>query len=151
MKMADTYDWTKPCTKSHADKELFHLVTKRQLKSLARAMGLPAGSFDIRSNMGGGAVSGEISLQHDDFRIEASSPGAKQETGLRIHTCANRQNEARFNGNNHFAPLMWLEDAKRPELKKLVQQVIEQKHGFNADEKNDQSYNPHYSTPRFSK
>lgn len=149
--MAETYDWTQSCTKSREDKERFHSVAKRLLKALAKDLGLAAGSFEIRSNMGGGAVSGEVSLQHEDFRIEASSPGSKQETGLRMHTCANRQNDARFNGKNHFAPLTWLDDAKRPQLKKLVEQVIEQKRGFNADEKNDQSYNPHYSTPRFSK
>ncbi|MBY3433348.1 hypothetical protein HFN89_04125 [Rhizobium laguerreae] len=149
--MAETYDWTKSCTASREDKELFHRVAKNRLKALAKDLGLPAGSFDIRSNMGGSAVSGEISLQHEHFRIEASSPGSRQERGLRMHTCASRQNESRFAGNNHFAPLTWLDDKDRPKLKKLVEQVMEQKLGFNADVKTDRSYNPHLSTPRFSK
>ncbi|MCZ7861858.1 hypothetical protein O9X98_10765 [Agrobacterium salinitolerans] len=149
--MAETYDWTQSCTKSREDKERFHSVAKRQLKALAKDLGLAAGSFEIRSSMGGGAVSGEISLQHHDFRIEASNPGSRQERGLRMHTCANRGNDAKFNGDNHYAPLTWLEDADRPKLRKLVEQVMEQKNGFNADVKNDPGYNPHYSTPRFSK
>jgi hypothetical protein len=149
--MAETYDWTKSGYGSNDDKERFHRVAKRLLRSLAKDMGLAVGSFEIRSNMGGPATSGEISLQHDDFRIEASSPGDRHERGLRMHTCANRQNDARYSGNNHFAPLEWLDDGNRPKLKKLVEQVIEQKLGFDADIKNDPSYNPHYSTPRYSK
>jgi hypothetical protein len=149
--MAAAYDWTQSCTKSREDKERFHSVAKRQFKALARDLGLAAGSFEIRSNAGGGAVSGEICLQHNDFRIEASNPGSKQDRGLRMHTCANRENDAKFNGNNHYAPLTWLEDAERPKLRKLLEQVIEQKLGFNADVKNDPGYNPHLSTPRFSK
>jgi hypothetical protein len=149
--MAETYDWTKSCTGSREDKDLFHKVAKNRLKALAKDLGLAAGSFEIRSNMGGGAVSGEISLQHDDFRIEASSPGVRQERGLTMHTCADRKNESRFAGNNHFAPLTWLDDKDRPKLKKLVMQIIEQKLGFNADLNPDPGYNPHLSTPRFSK
>jgi hypothetical protein len=149
--MAETYDWTKSCTGTREDKDLFHKVSRNRLKALAKDLGLAAGSFEIRSNMGGNAVSGEISLQHNDFRIEASSPGTRQERGLRMHTCKNRENDAKFNGNNHFAPLTWLDDKDRPKLKKLVEQVIEQKLGFNADVKTDPGYNPHLSTLRFSK
>ncbi|MDW9478941.1 hypothetical protein GOB57_09635 [Sinorhizobium meliloti] len=147
--MAETYDWTQTCTGSREDKERFHRVAKRLLRVLAREMGFEAGSFDIRSNMGGPAVSGEVTLHHNDVYIQVSSPGARTETGLMIRTCKNRQDYT--GGNNHFAPLPWLDDAQRPKLRKLVEQVIEQKLGFNADIKNDPSYNPHYSTPRFSK
>lgn len=147
--MAETYDWTQSCTKSREDKERFHRVAKRQLKALAKDLGLAAGSFDIRSNMAGPAVSGEVTLHHNDVYIQAANPGSRNETGLLIRTCKNRQDYT--GGNNHFAPLSWLDDANRPKLRQLAEQVIEQKLGFNADVKNDPSYNPHYSTPRFSK
>jgi len=143
--MAETYDFTKDCYGSHEDKERFHRVAKRQLKQLAREMGFPAGSFDLRSNKGGPAVSGEITLHHEDIYIQASNPGRRQETGLLIRTCKGRKDYT--GGRNHFAPLTWLDDADRQRLVALAKQVIEQKNGFNADEKNDPSYNPYYSTP----
>jgi hypothetical protein len=68
-----------------------------------------------------------------------------------MHTCKNRENDAKFNGNNHFAPLTWLDDKDRPKLAKLVGQVIEQKLGFDADRNPDPGYNPHLSTPRHSR
>lgn len=149
--MAKTYDWTKNCTQRSEDKVLFHSVARTRFKALAKDLGLAAGTFSIRSNMGGPAVSGEVILQHDDFRIEASNPGSRHEDGLRMHTCADRNNDSRFTGNNHYAPLGWLEDAKRPDLVALVKQVIEQKNGFDADKVQDRSYNPVYSTPRHSR
>lgn len=147
--MAETYDWTQSCYGSLDEKKKFHQVAKRQLKALAKAMGFEAGTFDIRSNMGGPAVSGEVTLHHNHVYIQASNPGTRQENGLLIRTCKDRSDY--HGGQNHFAPLVWLDEANRPKLTKLITQVMEQKLGFNADEKNDKSYNPHYSTPRFSK
>nr|WP_250807778.1 hypothetical protein [Neorhizobium tomejilense] len=146
--MALVYDWTKHCG-THETKEAFHRDARRLLKSLARDLGFAAGTFDLRSNKGGPAVSGEITLHHNDIYIQASNPGSRQERGLLIRTCKDRKDYT--GGNNHFAPLAWLEDGNRSKLVKLAQQIMEQKLGFNADEKNDRSYHPVYSTPRFSK
>lgn len=147
--MAAIYDWTKSCDGRNGDKEAFHSSARRMLKALAKDMGFAAGSFDIRSNKGGPAVSGEITLHHEDVYIQVSNPGNRQERGLMIRTCEGRKDYT--GGRNHFAPLTWLNDAERPKLAKLVEQVIEQKRGFNADVKTDPGYNPHVSTPIFSR
>lgn len=145
------YDWTQSCAGKHDEKEAFHREARRLLKSLAKDLGFPAGSFDIRSNKGGNAVSGEVVLINDNVRVEASNPGTRHERGLMIRTCKDRTDPSAYAGRNHFAPLSWLEDDARPHLAKLVGQVLEQKVGFNADEKDDAGYNPHYSTPTYSR
>ena len=47
----------------------FHRMGKRVLKAVAEEMGLQSGSFDIRSNLGGVAVSGEIMLHGESIYI----------------------------------------------------------------------------------
>jgi hypothetical protein len=145
----NSYDWTKSCDGKAAEKEEFHKQARRLLKALAKDMDFKAGAFDLRSNKAGSAVSGEITLHHDHVYIQASNPGARQERGLMIRTCENRQDY--HGGRNHFAPLAWLDDENRPKLVKLVEQVMEQKLGFNADVKTDPGYNPHVSTPTYSR
>jgi hypothetical protein len=146
--MKPVYDWTKHCG-SHESKEAFHRDARRLLKSLAKDLGLAAGSFDLRSNKGGSAVSGEVTLHHNDIYIQASNPGTRHATGLMIRTCRDRKDYE--GGRNQFAPLSWLDDAHRPKLVKLARQVMEQKLGFDSDAKNDPSYHPLYSTPRVSR
>jgi hypothetical protein len=53
----------------------FHRLGKRVLKAVAEEMGLQSGSFDIRSNLGGVAVSGEIILHGESIYIVFSQGG----------------------------------------------------------------------------
>lgn len=54
----------------HQNKETFHALAKRACKQIAEALGLPKGSYDIRSNMGGIAVSGEVTLHAEHIYIQ---------------------------------------------------------------------------------
>ena len=53
-------------------KRLFHSDGRRALRRLAEALGLAEGSYDIRSNPGGIAVSGEITLHAEEVWVQLS-------------------------------------------------------------------------------
>lgn len=139
------FNWNEAVCYKPAEKKEFHRLAKRQLKKLADDMGWKKGEYDLRSNMGGIAVSGEITLHHEDLYIQASQSMAGSDKGLMIRTCEGRKDYT--GGRNHFASLTKLDDGNRSELVKFCKQVREQKVGFNADLVEDKGYNPHTSTP----
>jgi hypothetical protein len=51
----------------------YHRLGKRVLKTIADELGLQSGTYDIRSNLGGPAVSGEITLHTDHVYIQFSN------------------------------------------------------------------------------
>ncbi|MGN7931786.1 hypothetical protein [Sphingopyxis sp. 22461] len=51
-------------------KQQFHADGRKALKRLAAALGLAEGSYDLRSNKGGVAVSGEITLHGDEVYVQ---------------------------------------------------------------------------------
>ena len=70
-----------------AAKAVFHRTSKVVLKALAQAMGLKEGTYDIRSNMGGIAVSGEITLHGEDLYVQFS----QYDMGILYRSCKGRQ------------------------------------------------------------
>lgn len=56
---------SKPLTNNLQNKALFHKEAKKALRKLAQELGLKPGQYDIRSNQGGNAVSGEVTLHTD--------------------------------------------------------------------------------------
>lgn len=50
----------------------FHKLCTSYLKKLAQTLNLPAGTFSIRSNKGGTAVLGEVTLHSDTFYLQLS-------------------------------------------------------------------------------
>jgi len=140
------FNWNADVSYKPADKKEFHRIAKRQLKKLADAIGWAKGEYDLRSNNGSIAVSGEITLHHEDLYIQASQGFGGGATGLMIRTCEGRNDYT--GGHNHFASLSMLDDENRAKLVKFCEQIREQKVGFNADAVEDVGYNPHYSTPR---
>lgn len=146
--MAKDFDWSKSASYDGSQKDAFHKAAKKQLKKLAAEIGFGAGSYDIRSNRGGIAVSGEIILHHGDLYVQVDQSSMGTEKSVMVRTCKNRKDYA--GGNNHFAPLAWLNDSELHQLTAFCKQVLEQKLGFSADAK-DPGYNPHYSTPRFAR
>lgn len=139
------FNWNKSVCYKPAEKKEFHRLAKRQLKKLADDMGWSKGEYEIRSNMGGIAVSGEITLHHEDLYIQASQSVMGSDKGLMIRTCEGRKDYG--GGRNHFASLTKLDDGNRADLVKYCKQIREQKVGFNADLVEDRGYNPHTSTP----
>ena len=67
-------DWYKPCAYDDAQKHIFHSTGRKRLKALAAALGFEPDSFEVRSNQGGIAVSGEVTLHQAPFMCRSASP-----------------------------------------------------------------------------
>ena len=63
--------------------------------------------IDLRSNQGGVAVSGEITLHHDRVYIQVCQPATGADSGILIRTCDGRRDYE--GGRNHLAPLSLLD------------------------------------------
>jgi hypothetical protein len=114
-----TFDFRKPVAYDGEAKRAFHNNARRQLKQLADALGLQPGSFDLRSNQGGIAVSGEATLHADHLYVQASQPCTGSDTGVLFRTCEGRKDY--HGGRNNFASLDLL---NRPgELAQLIKTV----------------------------
>lgn len=68
-------------------KQRFHTTACARLRRLATALGFPPGSFDLRSNAGGIAVSGEITPHHDHLYVQVCQPATGADSGILIRTC----------------------------------------------------------------
>lgn len=51
-------------------KRRFHRLGKAVMKTIVKELGLPEGTYSVRSNMGGSAVSGEIILHANRFYVQ---------------------------------------------------------------------------------
>ena len=85
-------------------KALFHSKGKTFLRNLAKELGLPKGSYDIRSNMGGIAVSGEVTLHGESLYVQLSEscvggPGV----GILYRSCKGRKDYT--GGTNNWATI----------------------------------------------
>ena len=70
--MSTAFDFRKRVAYDAAAKRLFHSRARSQLRRVATALGLQPGDYDLRSNQGGIAVSGEITLHSDHIYVQAS-------------------------------------------------------------------------------
>lgn len=102
------FDWTRSCSYDEAQKRRFHATARSRLKKLAAELGLPPGSYDIRSNRAGIAVCGEVTLHHTAAYIQVSQFGLSSGHGILIRTCKGRNDYT--GGANHFAGLALLDD-----------------------------------------
>ncbi len=84
-------------------KAAFHREAKSALRALARELGLGAGDYDLRSNYGGVAVSGEITLHGDCVYVQISlgCMGAGRE--IMYRSCRGRSDY--HGGHNHFCDI----------------------------------------------
>jgi len=102
------FDFRKRVAYYPEHKRLFHRNARRQLQKLAAALGLGPGDFDLRSNKGGIAVSGEVTLHADRLYVQASQPATGSNTGILFRSCEGRRDY--IGGLNHFASLDLLHD-----------------------------------------
>lgn len=118
-KMSSAFDCRRPVSYDATAKRAFHARTRRQLKQLANALGLAPGAFDLRSNQGGIAVSGEVTLHADRLYVQACQPATGHDTGVLFRTCEDRKDY--HGGPNNFASLDLL---NRPEdLARRIKEV----------------------------
>lgn len=82
-------------------KNEYHRLARQYLAYIAKLLGLPKGSFDVRSNMGGIAVSGEIALHADDVYVQMSQFPAMSNDIL-VRTCKSRKDFT--GGQNQWIP-----------------------------------------------
>jgi hypothetical protein len=101
-------NWYQPCAYDGAQKRALHATGRVRLRALAKALEFASGSFDLRSNLGGIAVSGEVTLHHDCLYVQMCQPATGWDTGILIRTCQGRKDYT--GGRNHFAPLSLLDD-----------------------------------------
>jgi hypothetical protein len=102
------FDWQKSCSYDGEQKRRFHSLARAQLRTLATELRLPSGTYDIRSNKGGIAVSGEITLHHDCIYVQVSQFARTSGHGILIRTCKGRSDFT--GGRNHFVALALLND-----------------------------------------
>lgn len=98
-----TFDFGKPVAYDDRAKRFFHSRARSQLRRLATALGLAPGSYDLRSNPAGIAVSGEITLHTDCLYVQASQSAMGRDNGILFRTCKGRKDYV--GGPNNFVPL----------------------------------------------
>ena len=115
------FDWLLNCAYNEAHKKTFHATVQSRLRILAIIeLQLDPSTFDVRSNKGGVAVSGEITLHHDRVYVQVSQPFGGSEMGILIRTCNGRRDYT--GGHNNFASLTLLNDL--PTLAARVRAVM---------------------------
>lgn len=113
-------NWNKPCAYDEAQKRLFHSTARSRLRRLADELGLAPGSYDLRSEKAGIAVSGEITLHHEQVNTQVSQSVIGGGLDVLIRTCAGRRDYQ--DGNNNFLPLTSLDDI--PALARRVRSIV---------------------------
>lgn len=113
-------DWYADCSYHAERKRRFHATARARLRQLVAELRLPAGRFDLRSNQGGIAVSGEITLHDEQIYVQVCQPATRADTGILIRICRDRRDYS--GGANHFAPLSLLDDI--PALAAQVRAVM---------------------------
>lgn len=108
LKTDGSFDFRKRVAYYPEQKRLFHKNAERKLKQLAAALGLRPSDYDLRSNKGGPAVSGEVTLHAERLYVQASQPATGSNTGILFRSCTSRRDY--IGGVNNFASLDLLHD-----------------------------------------
>lgn len=75
----------------HARKCAFHRDGRRFLKRLAAELNLARGSFEVRSNLGGIAVSGEVTLHSDTLYVQLAQSVLWPDVRILYRRCNGRR------------------------------------------------------------
>ena len=90
-------------------KKLFHSEARRALLNLAEALGYEKADYNLRSNMAGPAVSGEVTFHSDELYVQASCDGHGR--GILYRRCRDRNDYLGL--RNWSAPLVELTNPAR--------------------------------------
>jgi len=87
-------------------KQSFHRAARTFLKSLAAALALPVGSYELRTSPGGPAVTGETVLHGEHLYVYVFE-GGRGEPRVLYRACASRRDYC--GGPNHYAQIREIE------------------------------------------
>ena len=103
---------------NETNKAQFHRAATKALKSLATKLDLTKENHEVRSNKGGIAVSGEVTLHSDNIYIQISESFNGKGLQVLFRTCNGRKDYS--GGQNNYAPIERLEDPEFvSQLKKM--------------------------------
>ena len=102
-KKTSAFDFRQSVAYDPERKRHFHIYARRQLQQLANALALTPGSYDLRSNPAGIAVSGEVTLHADALYVQVSQPATQADTGILFRSCAGQRDY--IGRRNHFGSL----------------------------------------------
>jgi hypothetical protein len=113
-------------------KAAFHKESKSFLKKLAIALNLSAGSFSVRSNLGGVAVSGEVTLHADNLYVQLSESCTQRGVQMMYRSCESQKD---FCGHtNHFVNMRnFLEQHEQTSVVSTMFRLLEAEQGRKAD------------------
>lgn len=72
-------------------KKLFHAEARRALVALADALGYERSDYDVRSNAGGPAVSGEVTMHSSELYVQISCGGFSHNGEVLFRRCNGRR------------------------------------------------------------
>jgi len=104
----------------YLNKTEFHKLAKAELRKLVKHLGMTRGTYDIRSNLGGDAVAGEVILHTEKVYLQIITKGFG-EKGLRVmyRTCKGRKDYT--GGQNNYVSL---EEFLTPEFRYKLSNMI---------------------------
>lgn len=100
--------WLTDCSYNPTHKGSWHHEARTRMRRLAKELGLERGTYDIRSNMAGPAVSGEVTLHGEDIYVQVSQSSGGPRMGILFRTCEGRKDYS--GGTNYFGHIFELED-----------------------------------------
>ena len=118
-KTSEVFDFRKPVAYDGEAKRAFHSHARRRLKQVAAALGLSPDKYDLRSNLAGIAVAGEITLHADRIYVQVSQSFTGYDSSILFRTCDGREDYV--GGANNFASLELLNRPK--ELARRIKEV----------------------------
>jgi hypothetical protein len=86
-------------------KDRFHSMGRARLRAVAKTMGLASGSYDIRSNKAGPAITVEVTLHAERFYLQIGGSCGRR---ILLRQCKGRKDYC--GGQNFFLPLALLND-----------------------------------------
>lgn len=93
------------------------------LKNLAQALGMQPGDYDLSSNRGGIAVSGEVTLHSDDLYVQISDTMSGRGLQVMFRSCKSRRDYCGH--QNNFASLdSFREPGSQSRVLKSMQTLI---------------------------
>jgi hypothetical protein len=122
MSKADPYETLiATCEYEPGNKEAFHREARKQLKELGKLLTPRYGAYDVRSNKGGIAVSGEVTLHMEKLYVQVShAPWRDHTQDILFRSCNGLRDYT--GGPNNFADMSLL--MRKDMLVKLIQERI---------------------------